>query len=227
MVVRLGRIAFGAAVGVALGGLFWLRHSALRISPHGLGDPFGIGEQPVAFFMMWGAGLGAGLVLILDAIGLELPLIAVSGRSESDLWIAMEAARAAARRPVTEAAGTRDPTPPRTLLLKTDDRDAHPDVREFILPQRAERLRAGLASAQFRVALLASGAMLGAFGFGLLLLHAVTAGALGDPISPWWVMASSFVPYAIVLWIGGSVWRVMALTMIGFTAWLLWALATL
>lgn len=60
-----------------------------------------------------------------------------------------------------------------------------------------------------------------------MLLHALTAGALGDPTFPWWVMASSVLPYAVVLWMGGSGWRVAALAMIGLTGWFLSSLASL
>jgi hypothetical protein len=214
-------MGFGAALGFALGGLFWLDATHFgTATPGGFRDPFGHASRPFLLYMLSGAAIGGGLVLVLDFLGLDLPLFPGGRRRESDVWARMEMAEAIARhrggdRPAKPKA-PKDPVwdePVRNAF----DGDADEEIPAWIPPPQAKRLVERLEAVRFRLFLVSIGGMTGLGGIATLFLYALSASALGDPDVGRPFLLLSLIPYAVLLWIGGNAWRFVALALTAIT----------
>src|ERR1041385_6347733 len=110
VVERIVRMLFSAALGGMLGAAFWLRATWFGTAvPGGFHDALAVGARPIWFAVAVGAAGGGALVVVLDLLGLELPLL--PSRAVRDEWDftsterIVEAARRAKAKPPSSGAG--------------------------------------------------------------------------------------------------------------------------
>lgn len=212
---RMARLVFrmlvSAGVGAGLGLMTWLKGQSRSAW---MADPIGLSSWSLEACLLGGAGIGALLALVLDVLGLDLPLFpqrqsGSEGRQELAFSAYLAELRAAKRR------GTALPPPPAALEPELAIRAAVRDwssgsAEGWIDRDSAERIQGRLQRSQVRLQILMFACVLTLAGLGFTLFDAVMSG--GEPTDAFilGIYAIALACCAAVFWMGGTAWRVMA-----------------
>lgn len=202
----LFRMLVTAAVGTGLGLMTWLRGQARS---GWVADPVGLSSWSLGACLLGGAGIGALLAFVLDALGLDLPLFPEPRtRSEAKQELAfsayLEDLRASAKRET--APPTPPPPVPESKIREWSSGSAEP----WIDRAKADRIQGRLGQMQLRLQMLMFACVLTLGALGFTLFDAVMSG--GEPTEGivLWIYAMAIACCAAVFAMGGMVWRVMA-----------------
>jgi hypothetical protein len=168
------RMLVTAGVGTLLGLASWLQHQTRfwLVDPEPAGWPLGT-------YLLGGAGIGALLALVLDLLGLDLPLFPErQSRSEVRQERAFSAYLAALQ--AAKRSGESLPAPPsgpEPAPVRDAIRNGSSGSHEgWIDRESADRIQGRLARSQVRLQLLLAASLLTLLGMGGMLFHLVLSG---------------------------------------------------
>jgi hypothetical protein len=201
------RMLVTAGIG-ALGGLMmWLEGESLSAW---MVDPLGFSSSSLGACLLGGAAIGALLALVLDALGLDLPLFPERReRSATSDLLSAPLTKDQLARLVSASQPSAPPSAAESIRATIRDWSSG-SAEGWIDRDTADRIQGRLRRTQVRAQMLFFACVLVLTGLGFTLFDAVMSGGAPTSGIVLLIYTIAIACCAAVFWMGGAAWRVMA-----------------